>query len=540
MPLDGFDFRHPDYDAVFAARVEWLTRLRAEPALLGPLREYYREHPADFISDWGCTHDTRNVERGLPALIPFVLFQRQREWIDFIVRKWRAQEPGLTEKSRDSGVSWLAVALSCTLCLFYGGLTIGFGSRKEEYVDRIGDPKSLFYKARMFMQELPVEFRGGWDIGKHAPHMRIIFPQTGSIITGEAGDNIGRGNRAAIYFVDEAAFLEHPALIEASLSQTTNCRQDISTPNGPANPFAVKRHSGRIEVFTFHWRHDPRKDEDWYRKQVAELDPVTVAQEIDIDYAASVEGILIPRQWVMSAIDAHEKLNIQVTGRHIGALDVADEGVDKNGFAGCMGILVDRIDEWSGKGGDVFHTVERAFMICDEGEYTGFRFDADGIGAGVRGDARIINERRAREGMRVLRVAAFRGSDSPFAPDAHDVKGRANKDFFANLKAQAWWSLRTRFQRTHRWITEGVACNPDDCISLSSKLPLLMQLVAELAQPTYTINGVGKIVIDKKPEGTKSPNLADAVMMLFARIAEPLSITDTLLHRVDAMGMRRW
>lgn len=90
--------------------------------------------------------------------------------------------------------------------------------------------------------------------------MRILFPETESAMTGEAGDGIGRGDRTSFYIVDESAFLERPYLADASLSATTNCRQDISTPNGMANSFAERRHSGKIDVFTFHWRDDPRKD----------------------------------------------------------------------------------------------------------------------------------------------------------------------------------------------------------------------------------------------------------------------------------------
>ena len=57
------------------------------------------------------------------------------------------------------------------------------------------------------------------DAEEHAPHMRLVFPDTGALISGEAGDNIGRGNTTSLYFVDEAAFLEHPVMVEASLSQ---------------------------------------------------------------------------------------------------------------------------------------------------------------------------------------------------------------------------------------------------------------------------------------------------------------------------------
>lgn len=514
--MDNFDFKNPDYVAVYKARAERLKKIRSNPAMLPMLKQYYKANPAQFITDWGITLDPKNVERNQPSMIPFILFPRQVEWVDEVVNHWRDGKPMLTEKTRQMGFSWLSVALACTLCLFNDGMAIGFGSRKEEYVDKIGDPKSLFYKARTFIKYLPIEFRGGWVEGAHSPHMRITFPATGASLTGEAGDNIGRGNTTSIYFVDESAFLERPQLVEASLSQTTNCRIDISTPNGLGNPFAEKRFSGKVDVFTFHWRDDPRKDDAWYAKQKEELDPVTVAQEIDIDYAASVEGVVIPSAWVQSAIDAHIKLGIEPSGAKTASLDVADEGKDKNALCGAYGFLIERVEEWSGKGGDIFSTVVSAFAHCDENGYASLKYDSDGLGAGVRGDARIINETRRERDLPEINVEAFRGSESPANPEGEDVKGRLNKDFFANRKAQGWWNLRTRFQNTHRAVEEGLPFDPDEIISISSSIPLCRKLVQELSQPTYKPNAVGKIVIDKSPSGAKSPNLADAVMIQFA------------------------
>jgi hypothetical protein len=72
-------------------------------------------------------------------------------------------EHGLTEKSREMGLSWTSIGLACSLCLFNKEMVIGFGSRKEEYVDSTGDPKALFWKARKFVEMLPVEFRGSWN-----------------------------------------------------------------------------------------------------------------------------------------------------------------------------------------------------------------------------------------------------------------------------------------------------------------------------------------------------------------------------------------
>lgn len=517
MPLPfPFDFKRPDYVQVYQWRVERLKRIRATPGSVPLLRQFYRDNPAQFIIDWGQTFDPRNADVGLPSTLPFLLFPKQEQWVQWLLERWQAREPGLTEKSRDMGMSWLTVATAATLCLFRPGVVIGFGSRKEDYVDKIGDPKSLFWKAREFVAGLPPEFRGGWDRKVHSPHMRVLFPETGSAMTGEAGDNIGRGDRTSIYFVDEAAHLERPQLVDASLSATTNCRQDLSSVNGMANPFAQKRHSGKIKVFTFHWRDDPRKDDAWYAKQCAELDPVTVAQEIDINYSASTEGVMIPSAWVQASINAHVKLGIRPTGAKLGALDVADEGKDANAYAGRHGVLVNFLESWSGKGDDIFGTVQRAFLLTDQLGMQEFRYDADGLGAGVRGDSRVINEQRYAASKPVLTVTPHRGSAAVVDPQGEMVPKRKNEDMFKNLKAQSWWALRLRFLATYRAVVEGMPVDPGTVISLSGDLPELQKLCGELSQPTYSLNSEGKFVVNKKPEGTQSPNLADSVVMVFA------------------------
>ena len=275
--------------------------------------------------------------------------------------------------------------------------------------------------------------------------MKIEFPVTQSVMTGEAGDNIGRGNRTSFYFLDESSWLVRPELVEASLSGTTNCRQDISTPRGMNNPFARKRFGGNVEVFTYHWRDDPRKDDQWYINKCKKIDnPVVIAQELDLDYKASVEGVVIPAVWVSAAVDAHKKLKIKISGDKIAALDVADQGKDKNAICGRHGILVDHLCEWSGKDSDIYSTVEKALQICSIQGYHRMYYDADGIGAGVKGDAkRIIADRKIN-----IDVKPFRGSGSVVNPMKEAIEGRKNQDFFGNLKSQSWWMLRKRFQMT--------------------------------------------------------------------------------------------
>ncbi len=508
-----FDFKNPDYVQVFEWRLERLDRIRKNVQSLDWLFQFYRNEPAQFIIDWGMTSDPRNVERGLPAIIPFILFPRQEEWVRWFLDRWKKQEPGVTDKSREMGLSWLTIALASTICLFNDDVVAGFGSRKEEYVDKIGDPKSLFFKARQFISLLPPIFTGNWDEKKDSSHMRIKFPCTGSIMTGEAGDGIGRGDRTSFYFVDESAWLPRPESVEASLSQTTNCRQDISTPHGMGNPFARKRFGGKINVFSFHWRDDPRKDDAWYQKKCNDIDDmVVIAQEIDLDYSASLEGVVIPSKWINAAVDAHIKLGINNHGlRRIG-LDIADSGRDLNAICARHGIIIENVQSWTGKESDIFATIKKTFLLCDTLGYDEVYYDADGIGAGAKGDARVINEKRKKN----IAFETFRGSGSVIDPDEEMVQGRSNQDFFENLKAQAWWSLRIRFQKTYRAVVEGQPFDSNEIISISSEPEEYLKLVTELSQPTFGESKSGKILIEKMPDGQKSPNLADAVMIAFA------------------------
>jgi hypothetical protein len=330
---------HPDYEAVYKERGERLKRIRGDSSVLAGLKEFYKDHPVEFINEWGMTFDPRNAEIGIPTTVPFLLFPKQSEYIGWLRDRWLAREDGLAEKSRDMGVSWLCVAFAVWMWLFHEGTVIGFGSRKEEYVDDLNDPKSLFWKARQFVNLLPVEFRPfGWDAKKHAPFMTLKNPENGSAIVGESGDNIGRGNRTSIYFKDESAFYERAESIDAALSQTSNCKIDVSTPNGNGGPFYRKRHGGKVKVFTFHWRDDPRKGPEWYAKQQETLDPVVLAQEVDIDYNASTSDSFISGAFVEAA-QRIGPANVIPNGPWFIGVDAAHMGDDENVIHSRRGLL---------------------------------------------------------------------------------------------------------------------------------------------------------------------------------------------------------
>jgi hypothetical protein len=219
---------------------------------------------------------------------------------------------------------------------------------------------------------------------------------------------------------------------------------------------------------------------------------------------------------VQAAVDAHKKLDIEPSGARLGALDVADEGTDKLAFCGAHGILVERMEEWTGKGDDIYGSVVKAFDLCDQMGYDRLKYDADGLGAGVRGDGRVLNEKRGEQGVAAITTLPFRGSAAVWKPDLEYIPGRKNVDYFKNAKSQGWWMLRQRFLNTYRAVVEKMEYDPDNIISLDSSMPMLSKLIMELSQPTYGLDSAGRILIDKTPEGTRSPNLSDSVMIRYA------------------------
>jgi len=498
---EGFDWRNPDYTPVYERRAEQLQRLRDNPALVPGVKAYYAaDRASEFIHDWGMTFDPRNAERKLPTTVPFLLFQRQAEFIEWLLAKWRNREDGLVEKSRDMGLSWLCVAFAAWMLLFQPGTVVGFGSRKEEYVDDLNDPKSLFWKARNFINLLPVEFQpAGWHPKKDAPFMSIVNRENGATIVGEAGDNIGRGNRTSLYFKDESAFYERPATIDAALSQTSNCKIDVSTPNGEGNPFAVKRRSGKVSVFTFHWKQDPRKDQAWYDKQVRDLDPVVLAQEVEISYSASVANAYIPSDFVLGAM-RNGPGDVEPSGPMRLGVDVARFGDDKTVLTPRDDRIVYPQESWGKL--DTMQTASRVkdFVLTwneanPKRPIEQIAVDVIGIGAGV---VDRLNEFDELKGIQIVGVNS-------------SLKMDDGRNY--NLRAFMWRAGR-------EWLDP-----KNGPVSLPSGQGG-QELQVDLTALHYSYRGSLLLIESKedaKDRGIKSPDRADSLMLTFA---EPVTSTD--------------
>ena len=198
------------------------------------------------------------------------------------------------------------------------------------------------------------------------------------------------------------------------------------------NPFAHKRFSYPADqVFVFDWRDDPRKDQKWYDNQATELEPWILAQEVNRDYAAAVENVVIPSAWVMAAVD----FDLAASGIRAAGFDVSGGGPDCNSLIRRHGPVVNAIDR---RGGMPTQSSLWARRVClDEGIEI-MLYDSIGVGADVKGVCDLAEEGNT-EGL-VFRGVNSGSSDLPGIWDEGEdqqgyVRQPAGHDVVVNASA---------------------------------------------------------------------------------------------------------
>lgn len=238
---------------------------------------------------------------------------------------------------------------------------------------------------------------------------------------------------------------------------------------------------------------------------------------------ADNEHAFIKPMWITAALNAHIKLGFEASGRRIGGLDVADEGEDANAFTRRHGSIVYAIEEW--KTGDVIATADKAHTIGLEENLDDIFYDSIGVGAGVKAQ---LNRKKSK-----IRVGGFNAGGKVRDPNKKIYVGKTNGDMFANIKAQEWWGLRTRFYNTWRAIEHGDKFKEDEMISILVGNGGLTQmqfdyLRAELSRPRIEYDGNGKVMVESKKSmkkrGIPSPNKADSVVICFSKPNTGLNI----------------
>jgi len=234
------------------------------------------------------------------------------------------------------------------------------------------------------------------------------------------------------------------------------------------------------------------------------------------EYESVGSKVVIPAMWVQSAIGLADDLGLEVTGKKYAALDVAggEDGGDENALAVRKGISLLSVEAWNGL--DTSLTTNKAAMMAHNAGAQEVYYDSIGVGEGVTGEWASMGRRDDQpDGMK---MHPWAGGASVLDPDKRiepdNQQSPLNKDQYHNLKAQAWFALRKRFENAHK-ARRGKPFDPDHMISIPADLPNLMQIEEELTQPQHKTSATGKTMVDKQPDGARSPNLADAICMAF-------------------------
>ena len=270
-------------------------------------------------------------------------------------------------------------------------------------------------------------------------------------------------------------------------------------------------------IVVVNWRDNPWwNDEqeqlrkwDYENRDRAEYDWIWEGKFYD-----SVDGAIIKPEWFDAAVDAHVKLGFKPEGIRSLGYDPADGGPDAKAIAFRHGVVVTKLDQWTE--GDIDDATERAYNQAIELKATDFVYDGIGVGAAVKSDLKRKDPRNKIEITRFISSEAVRNPLQLYQND------RKNEDVFFNLRAQFYWYLRDRFEKTYQAVKKGKYINPDELISISSECEHIQQLRAEICRiPRKLGTSNTKILIMSKQEMNKnipSPNLADALKMCFANM----------------------
>ena len=231
---------------------------------------------------------------------------------------------------------------------------------------------------------------------------------------------------------------------------------------------------------------------------------------------------VINLKFIMAAVDAHKVLGWEPSGTKRVGFDVADDGEDANATTYMHGNVIMEIDEWDGLEDKILESSKKVYNYCrDKGAVC--TYDSIGVGAHVGSKFSEIND--VQENGYVLSYDPFNAGGGVRDPDeAYMVLPHViitNKEQFANIKAQMWMEVSTRFQKTFEAVTMGIKHPHDELISINKDTltpKQLTQLMFELSAPRKDLDGNGKFKVESKKDmrekrKIKSPNVADSVIM---------------------------
>jgi hypothetical protein len=247
------------------------------------------------------------VEKETGRLIPFDLWPAQAEALAVIEHTDKLVMP----KGRQVGITWLELAAMLWAGTFFGMRLFPIARQSDEYareaITRLMilagyDPASEPANPRVLPESpMPREWRPRLA-GKTRRELRLANGSTYRALT--ATQPIARGLAAYWGLADEFAFWPWPGRQLAAMESGCARLHVVSTGNGEGDAFAalyenVVAGRGAYRSFFIPSDADPRRDPEWYRRNVAEsADPESARREhaqTPEDAFRSPEGVYFKR-----------------------------------------------------------------------------------------------------------------------------------------------------------------------------------------------------------------------------------------------------
>lgn len=315
--------------------------------------------------------------------------------------------------------------------------------------------------------------------------------------------------RYVLVILDEAAGIAEPLWTAAdSLASGADCRMlAIGNPDFPVGEFVEcfgprsswnKIHISAFDTPNFTGEEVPDElrhvlaSKVWQEEKLLKwgADNPIYQSKVLGEFPIVNENGLIPVKWIEDA----RARTLEPTGPNVLGVDVGG-GTDRSVIAQRIGPVVRIKQGWATSNPDTMQTLGLLMQVLNETQAEIAHVDAVGIGQGVVDRAYDIStDQREKSKSRKARAGKVRG-----------VKvGSSPKDLesFVNLRAEAYWGLRERFQEGQ------MDLDPSD-----------EDLAAELADLRFKRTSRGQIQVESKEDmrrrGKPSPDRADAVMLAF-------------------------
>ena len=220
--------------------------------------------------DW-----TTEDRYGTNKIIPFITRGYQDDLILNVLQHLGRRDIAIP-KSRETGISWIMVAVAAWDWIFHDQTHIGFVSKDLLSANNPDDPDALFSKFEFLLRSLPHWIICEADYDRNVTKNTFKNIRNGSSLTAYAAKgDIGRGGRKSWMLMDEFHFFESgedTAAMDSSV-HVTPCRVFVSTANrdrGMSGAFyeVVSDNSRNGVIITVDWKDDPDKRRGLYHGEL--------------------------------------------------------------------------------------------------------------------------------------------------------------------------------------------------------------------------------------------------------------------------------